>query len=1063
MLDFETILELMKKYGYSSTSIHPYIYQNNDNIGICYTYIDEEYGMLERIKIFDNIEAFEQFLKEQSWLKSNGKNYNVRMILDNYESSMPKVLYLRNEKIMVEGEMDNIDNFDLRESQRKQMDEVSQILYEAGDLLLVYDEIKDRQLQYLKKIIALKNTLRGKYFDLQKEVDKYNKYKVERNLTLIPDVLDKGSINEVLEITIKDQYNKYIAQRPSLEEIKDFIKQVWDLNLGLELNTKYYEAQKEENDIRNEIKVVDRKLELMRDLNEDLRPIFGIDLVGRFKKINEVCRKESKYMSKNYVNERLELVNKKYSVFDKLNLNYASDYLREAIQNTNYDDLAIKYSTNESEEKINKAKLPLNDVVSDLTIQYRDKLNQEAQSILVLYNNKKFAKIFNTILEIDNFEEVPIKNIMKKLNSIKGISKLKTECYESVKKRIDDPVNENVKNSLFNEIDFTSFETYISSLIKKLVVLKNVNNKMVIKSDFNMYTLVNKVEDVQNRKYISLTKDLNTMLNDAKENKCMIGICLLKENLPVLYSPYYFDLGDMYSKGASPLMEIKEMVNFELLVEVADISVYKDDNKVEVARYYTEPKINENISYVDDIKLGYSTVFCKFSLANNLPATSEVTVEDTKPTSEVVAPVNSAPMVAFNPGENSNNTPSTNDAVKEENVVNENVNEEPIKNNETANGFVSFENISDKKEETSDSTKVEDKKEDNKKEDNTSTMVSPLSLSPTQTKDKVVEKNPFKEVSTDSKDNKEVTTKEEDNGIKKDTSAPVVKDDANKVVESTKDKIEQKVVPNQNVAKDSGATNKVVDNTIKKENSTPVTKGVVNKTVVPVKGSVTQKVVANQNVAKDGVVTNKVADSTIKKENTASVTKGVVNKVVVPTKGNVTQKIEPKQTVTKEGTPINKVVNSNVKKDNVTSQAPSKAQVINKVSTVQENKGFVTFSNTDSKTNENKNDEKQKIAVSDFKPINSTVNNNALQVIQKVTNVVKKEGPVSSNVTQQKVSTPIVNQQKVVTPNNVNNGVQNVNTNNVNKPSQGTESVKKNVVIKPVGSVGKPLNQPNNK
>ena len=398
MLDFETVLELMKKYGYSSTSIHPYIYQNNDNIGICYTYIDEEYGMLERIKIFDNIEAFEQFLKEQSWLKSNGKNYNVRMILDNYESSMPKVLYLRNEKIMVEGEMDNIDNFDLRESQRKQMDEVSQILYEAGDLLLVYDEIKDRQLQYLKKIIALKNTLRGKYFDLQKEVDKYNKYKVERNLTLIPDVLDKGSINEVLEVTIKDQYNKYIAQRPSLEEIKDFIKQVWDLNLGLELNTKYYEAQKEENDIRNEIKVVDRKLELMRDLNEDLRPIFGIDLVGRFKKINEVCRKESKYMSKNYVNERLELVNKKYSVFDKLNLNYASDYLREAIQNTNYDDLAIKYSTNESEEKINKAKLPLNDVVSDLTIQYRDRLNQEAQSILVLYNNSKFAKIFNTIL-----------------------------------------------------------------------------------------------------------------------------------------------------------------------------------------------------------------------------------------------------------------------------------------------------------------------------------------------------------------------------------------------------------------------------------------------------------------------------------------------------------------------------------------------------------------------------------------------------------------------------------------------------------------------------------------
>ena len=353
MLDYDTVLVLMRKYGYSSTSIHPYIYQNGDNLGICYTYIDEEYGLLERIKIFDNIESFETFLKEQNWLKSNSKNYNVRMILDNYESSMPKVLYLRNEKIMVEGEMFDIDTFDFRDSQRKQMDDVSKILYEAGDLLLVYDEIKDRQLQYLKKIVDLKNTLRGKYFDLQKEVDIYNKYKVERHLTLLPDVLDVGNINEALEVAIKDQYNMYIANRPSLEEIKDFIKQVWTLNL------KYYEAQKEENDVRNEIKVVDQKLELMRSLNENLRPIFGIDLVSRFKKINDKCRKESKYMSKDYVNERLNQVNKKYGVYDKLNLFYVSDYLKEAIQNTNYDDLAIKYATNANEENIKKVKLPL--------------------------------------------------------------------------------------------------------------------------------------------------------------------------------------------------------------------------------------------------------------------------------------------------------------------------------------------------------------------------------------------------------------------------------------------------------------------------------------------------------------------------------------------------------------------------------------------------------------------------------------------------------------------------------------------------------------------------------
>ena len=64
MLDIDLALELMKKYGYSSTNSHPYLYQSGDSVGICYTYVDEEFGTLERIKIFDSLEAFEEFLKQ---------------------------------------------------------------------------------------------------------------------------------------------------------------------------------------------------------------------------------------------------------------------------------------------------------------------------------------------------------------------------------------------------------------------------------------------------------------------------------------------------------------------------------------------------------------------------------------------------------------------------------------------------------------------------------------------------------------------------------------------------------------------------------------------------------------------------------------------------------------------------------------------------------------------------------------------------------------------------------------------------------------------------------------
>lgn len=636
MLDFDTALDLLNKYGYTSIQVHPFVYQDGDTIGICYTYVDEEYGLLERIKIFNNAEELEEFLKMYNWVQVNGKLHHVRMILDNYESINPKVMFLRNEKIMVEGEMFDIESYDNRESMRVNMDPVSKVIYECGDLLLVYNEIKNRQLQYLKNIIKLKNSLRHKYFDLQAEVDKYNKVKVERNLTLLPEITDSG-INEMLEMSTKDKYNSYIAQRPDYDEALGFLKEVWELCLGLELNSKYYEAQKEENDIRNEMKVVDQKLTLMRTLNEDLKPLFGIDLVSRFRKINRVCKAESTTISNDFITQQMDAVNRKYSFFDKLDSLYTSDYLREAIQNSNYPDLAIKYAPGANFDVVSKFKTPLNEVASSLSIQYRDKLSSEEQAILVLYNNPKYKAICDTILNLENFETLPTKNILKAVNAIKGFSKIKSECYESVKKRLDDPINQKIKNSLFVNIDFTTFETFIASIVKKLSLLRTINEKMVLNGDINMYIYVDKVEDLEKKKFVMTTNDLQGIIAVVKDSKKMVGITLLKEGTPVLYSPYYFDVGDIYSKGASLEMYIKEMVNFELLIDISDITINIDPNRTIVAKYFSTPNIVENLSIVDDIKMSYKTIFCKYALTSKL--STVVTMNQAQAVASSVSPV----------------------------------------------------------------------------------------------------------------------------------------------------------------------------------------------------------------------------------------------------------------------------------------------------------------------------------------------------------------------------------------------------------------------------------------
>ena len=142
MIEIDSALSLFNKYGYSSITTHPYIYQSGDSLGICYTYEDEDFGTLERIKVCKQLDEIKDFLEKQKWLESNAKNKRVRMILDNYESYNPKVIFLRNDKMMVQGEMADIDEYDRKEALRKSMDMASQLIYEAGDLLLVYNEIK---------------------------------------------------------------------------------------------------------------------------------------------------------------------------------------------------------------------------------------------------------------------------------------------------------------------------------------------------------------------------------------------------------------------------------------------------------------------------------------------------------------------------------------------------------------------------------------------------------------------------------------------------------------------------------------------------------------------------------------------------------------------------------------------------------------------------------------------------------------------------------------------------------------------------------------------------------
>ena len=74
MITFESALKVLKKYGYKSKDSQPYLYKNNKEIGINYSYIDEKYGITDRVISFRNDIDLDMFLKKYQWYKLNNKN-----------------------------------------------------------------------------------------------------------------------------------------------------------------------------------------------------------------------------------------------------------------------------------------------------------------------------------------------------------------------------------------------------------------------------------------------------------------------------------------------------------------------------------------------------------------------------------------------------------------------------------------------------------------------------------------------------------------------------------------------------------------------------------------------------------------------------------------------------------------------------------------------------------------------------------------------------------------------------------------------------------------------------
>ena len=623
-MNIDSVLELMRKYEFSSTTVPPYLFVKGNTVGLYYAFTDLNYGYLERVKYFDDIDQVEMFLKKFAWIRDNGEKYKVRMVLDNYEIINPKIMFLRDEKIMVKGEMEDIDGFEAKKLEQEKLDRVSRLILTSGNLLLIYDEIKNNQISYFTSVTGVKNELRTLYYELQKEIDKYNGVTIERELKLLPDVADNSGINQMMEVANKDKYNQYLVRLPDEQEAEAFVKDVWNLIMNLELNSRYYQAQYDETNIRGEMRVVQEKIEYIKGLNEDDKTFFKEDIMAKFKKINKKYESINIALSDNFIQEKLNDINNKYSYFDKVNVYKLPDYLKEAMKNTNYLELVDKYTHEEVKDKV----LSLNEIIANLVEQF-NKLTPDEQAILTLYNSE-FKVYFDMILNIPGFENLSTKEIANRIAKDGRSSKAKSVCFDLVKKRLEHPINKDIKSKIFDKISFFNYNSFIESIVRGLKLIKNINNKMYINSAINLYFFLEEETEFSKKFFLSVTNNINSLYKEVDDNNDIIGIARIKENTPVLYSPYTLSLGDIYSKD-NVRMAVNNNTGFDLLIDTSDIKMLKDNNKIVIANYVSKKENIGDVSVITDITLNKRVLFNNVSIGSNLvsdEALKQVLVEN---------------------------------------------------------------------------------------------------------------------------------------------------------------------------------------------------------------------------------------------------------------------------------------------------------------------------------------------------------------------------------------------------------------------------------------------------
>lgn len=560
IVEIEAVKKTFAKYGFHSFKKEPFLYVQNKEIGVSFTYKDNLYGELTRVFIPKNMEELEDFLGKYSWFKKYGQKYQIEIKLSDYKSKNPQIKFIKDSKEYTLDDLIKLSNeINSEKDNAERKKEEIYIKKLKRTLFLLIEVIKEKikiQEDSYQNLLRLKQEYHQKYnhfVEIKKEYSKEKKadFLSEETLEKIPDFTSK--IEKML-IDINKTKNKKELEN-QIDNLISFIK---ELETNKNLITNKYELIK----LPLELEKITKKIEIIEKASRKKRGFFAkkenIDI--ELKEIDEKSMTKQIVSYENYEKNELERLEEKYAMIPELDRRTIGDFLIE------FDNLKIKEP--DFQEKQEEKELSYEEVMTNLEESF-EKRTLEEKKVLTMYHS--------------------------------FLRKIILDEKLTYTKDLEDFINhlENPNNILFKLKYFKKIETITPE--KCLTSLKNEAKKIleispdILKGDINVFFKDNKIIKASN----FLAASNKRMLAPAQyqgENDTNY-IALLKKNSKVYFIPneITYDIENdeiLIQKNNQPffLIDLKKN-NFK----------YSSSDIIKIVRYQNKMICENKITIVTDL------------------------------------------------------------------------------------------------------------------------------------------------------------------------------------------------------------------------------------------------------------------------------------------------------------------------------------------------------------------------------------------------------------------------------------------------------------------------------